>query len=87
MSDDSYGFTVTIVLPGTPSTVAVIVAVPCATAVTTPVDGSTVATEGVSDDQVTVRPDMLNVFPPPSFGVAVSVTVSLIAAESEGLPA
>ena len=55
--------------------VAVIVAVPLATAVTSPAEDTVAAV--VSDDvHVTVAPDM--VLPPASFTVAVSVTVSPI---------
>jgi hypothetical protein len=48
------GVTVTIVDPGTPSLIAVIVALPGATAVTTPV-AETVAATGLFDDHVTTR--------------------------------
>jgi hypothetical protein len=51
----------------------VIVAVPSATAVTSPAD-ETVATVVSEDDQVTVAPDMA--VPPASFTVALTVTVS-----------
>ncbi len=50
-----------------------IVAVPSATAVTSPAD-ETVATVVSEDDQVTVAPDMA--VPPASFTVALTVTVS-----------
>ena len=53
--------------------VAVIVAVPLPTAVTSPVD-ETVATVVSEDDHVTVAPDIT--VPPASFTVALSVTVS-----------
>ena len=53
--------------------VAVIVAVPAATAVTSPAD-ETVATDAADVDHVTVAPDMAD--PPVSFTVALSVTVS-----------
>ena len=53
--------------------VAVIVAVPSATAVTKPAD-ETVAIALSDDDQVTVAPDI--VVPPESFTVALSVAVS-----------
>jgi hypothetical protein len=52
----------------------VIVAVPSATAVTSPVVGETVATVVSEDDHVTVAPDIT--VPPASFTVALSVTVS-----------
>ncbi len=48
-------------------------AVPSATAVTSPAD-ETVATVVSEDDQVTVAPDMA--VPPASFTVALTVTVS-----------
>ena len=50
------GLTVISSEPVTPSTVAVIVAVPALTAVTRPVVALTVATAGVFDDQAAVRP-------------------------------
>ena len=53
--------------------VAVIVADPSATAVTSPAD-ETVAIVTSEDDHVTVAPDIA--VPPPSFTVALSVAVS-----------
>ena len=50
-----------------------IVAVPSATAVTSPAE-ETVATDAADVDQVTVAPDMA--VPPASFTVALTVTVS-----------
>src|SRR4029077_3874498 len=67
------GVTVSAEVPLLPSDVAVIVAVPTATAVTSPLP-STVATAVLSLDQVTTRPD--NGLPFASLGVAVSCTVS-----------
>lgn len=64
--------TVTVAVPLFPSLVAVIVAVPGATAVTTPLL-ETVATDGVPDDQVTEWP--VSVFPFASRVTADSVTV------------
>jgi len=60
-------------VPLTEPDVAVIVAVPSATEVTSPAD-ETVATEVLDEDHVTVAPDM--VLPPASFTVATSVAVS-----------
>lgn len=48
--------TVTVVVPLCPSQVAVIVAVPTATGVTTPVAGETVATDALELCQLTTRP-------------------------------
>lgn len=62
----------TVVVPCTPSAVAVMVAVPRPAAVTSPVL-STVAIELSLDNQVTVRP--LSVVPLPFFAVAVSCSV------------
>jgi len=59
--------TVTVDEPVMPSTTASIRAVPGATPVTTPVDGSTVAAERLFDDQVAVRP--LMTVPPEDFAV------------------
>jgi hypothetical protein len=58
--------------PTTPSTVALITAVPAATPVTTPLD--TDATLGAELDQITVLP--VNVWPIASFGVAVTDAVA-----------
>src|SRR4029077_6110584 len=66
-------FTVIADVPLLPSDVAVIVAVPTATAVTSPLP-STVATAVLLLAQVTTRPD--SGLPFASFGVAVSCTVS-----------
>ncbi len=60
-------------VPVLPSLVAVIVAVPTATPVTRPLVELTVATDVLSLDQVTVRPD--SEVPLASFGIAVSCTV------------
>ena len=60
-------------VPLTEPDVAVIVAVPSATEVTSPAD-ETVATEVLDEDHVTVAPDM--VLPPASFTVATRVAVS-----------
>src|SRR2546430_5826068 len=64
--------TVTAAVPVCPSLVAVIVADPAATPVTSPLP-STVATPVLLLDQVTTRPD--NGVPFPSLGVAVSCTI------------
>ena len=64
--------TVTLAVPLCPSLVAVIVAEPATTLVTRPVP-STVATDGLELDHVTVRPD--SGLPLASFGAAVSCTV------------
>ena len=71
--------TVTTAVPDTPSLVAVMVAEPAATPVTTP-DAETVAFVASDDVHVTVRP--VSVAPPASFVVAASVAVAptLIAA-------
>jgi hypothetical protein len=61
--------TVTVALPERPSTVAVMMAVPGPTAVTTP-DAETVATELTDEVQVTVRP--VRTLPCASRGVAVA---------------
>jgi len=66
------GVTVIVDVPVLPSLVAVIVAVPTATAVTTPLD-ETVATPGVLVDQVIARP--VSVFPDASLSVALSAWV------------
>ena len=68
------GTTVTVIdeLPDFPSLVAVIVAAPAPTAVTTPL-AETVATAGVLLDQVTTRP--VNTLPEESLVVALSGTV------------
>ena len=67
--------TVTAAVPLAEPEVAVMVAVPLATEVTSPVDDTVAAV--VSDDvHVTVAPDM--VLPPASFTVAANVTVSPI---------
>src|SRR5256885_14128562 len=60
-------------VPLLPSDVAVMVAEPTAAPVTNPLP-STVATDGLSVDQVITRPD--NGLPFASLGVAVSCTVS-----------
>ena len=60
--------TITVAVPFTPSTVAVIVALPTATAVTSPVE-LTVATAGFAEDQLTERP--VNVAPDASRADAV----------------
>ena len=62
-----------VAVPDFPSIVAVAVVVPGATAVTSPVV-DTVAIAALAMDQLVVRP--LNVFPFPSFGVAVSCWVA-----------
>jgi hypothetical protein len=59
-------------VPLMPSLVAVIVALPAATPVTTPAD-ETLAMDGALDVHVTVRP--ANTFPPASFVTAVSVVL------------
>src|ERR687888_1744553 len=64
--------TVTLAVPFLPSLVAVIVAVPAATPVTSPLE-LTVATEMLLLDQVTVRP--VRALPAESFGVAASCVV------------
>jgi hypothetical protein len=64
--------TVTVAVPCFPSLVAVIVAEPALTAVTTPL-AETVATPGVPDVHVTVRP--VSTLPFASLSVAVSVPV------------
>jgi len=64
---------VIVAVPDFPSIVAVAVVVPGATAVTSPVV-DTVAIAALAMDQLVVRP--LNVFPFPSFGVAVSCWVA-----------
>ena len=64
--------TVTVAVPFTPSLVAVIIAEPAATAVTSPLE-FTVATAGVLDAQVTVRP--VSVLPPASLRAAASCRV------------
>src|SRR5438093_7333578 len=66
-------FTVTAAVPLCPSLVAVIVAAPAATPVTSPVE-DTVATAGVPDAQVTARP--VSTLPAASFRVVVSCTVA-----------
>src|SRR2546430_16604496 len=63
------GVTVTLAVPRCPSLVAVIVAEPAVTPVTSPF-GSTVATAGLPLDQVTVRP--VSGGPVASFGIAAS---------------
>src|SRR5438552_1975726 len=65
--------TVTAAVPLCPSLVAVIVAAPAATPVTSPVE-DTVATAGVPDAQVTDRPE--STLPAASFRVVVSCTVA-----------
>jgi hypothetical protein len=65
--------TVTAAVPVAAPEVAVIVAVPSATAVTNPAD-ETVAMDAEEVDHVTVAPDITD--PPVSFTVALSVTVS-----------
>ncbi len=65
--------TVTAAVPVIEPVVAVIVAVPSVTAVTSPAD-ETVAMDAEEVDHVTVTPDMA--VPPASFTVALSVTVS-----------
>src|SRR3989454_3573443 len=66
-------FTVAAAVPLCPSLVAVIVAAPAATPVTSPVE-DTVATAGVPDAQVTDRPE--STLPAASFRVVVSCTVA-----------
>src|SRR5436309_4840745 len=66
------GVTVTSEVPVFPSQVAVMVAVPAATPLTSPLP-FTVAAAVLSLDQVTTRPD--SGVPPASFGVAVSWVV------------
>src|SRR5207249_1278841 len=65
--------TVTPAVPLCPSLIAVIVAAPAATPVTSPVE-DTVATAGVPDAQVTDRPE--STLPAASFRVVVSCTVA-----------
>src|SRR5437879_2019905 len=66
-------FTVTAAVPLCPSLVAVIVAAPAATPVTSPV-GDTLATAGALDAQVTARPE--STVPAASFSVVVSCTAA-----------
>jgi hypothetical protein len=73
VTDVTGSVTVTAALPVFVSLVAMMFAVPAATAVTRPVDGSTVATAVLSEDQVTVRPESGWLFA--SSGVAVNVLV------------
>jgi len=65
--------TVMLAVPFLPSLVAVTVAVPAAVAVTSPLL-PTVATAGLLDDQVTVRP--VRMFPTESFTVVVNCCVA-----------
>src|SRR2546428_11148487 len=75
------GVTVTVAVPFLPSLVAVIVAVPAATPVTSPLP-FTVATAGLSLAHVTVRP--ASGVPLASSGVAVSCTVNPARTEGAG---
>src|SRR5205807_275072 len=75
------GVTVTAAVPLLPSLVAVIVAEPAATAVTSPLP-FTVATAVLSLDHVTVRPESGAPFA--SSGVAVSCTVNPACTEGDG---
>jgi hypothetical protein len=74
------GVTVIIAVPDLPSLVAVIVASPSATAVTSPED-ETVAAAVFDDDQVTVRP--VRVLPSASFVTALSETVAPTATSAD----
>ena len=76
---DAHVRTVTATVPLAGPDVAVIVAAPSATAVTSPAD-DTVAATVFDDDQLTTAPDIT--VPPASATVAVSVAVSPIDART-----